>query len=111
MVREVSSEEFKNVVLENENPVIVDFWAPWCMPCRMMAPIFEKVANDFADKDVEFVKVNVDEASDIAALYGIQGIPTILGFVNGDVVASHTGVMSEPMLKEFVEKVLEETKR
>ncbi len=111
MVREVRSEEFKDVVLENKNPVIVDFWAPWCMPCRMMAPIFEKIAKDFVDKGVEFVKVNVDEASDIAALYGIQGIPTIMGFVNGDVVISHTGVMSEPMLREFVEKVIGESKK
>ncbi len=101
MVREVrSAEEFESLVKSN-SLVIFDFWAPWCGPCRIIAPIFEKVASEY--KDVEFAKVNVDELPEIAARFSVSSIPTLVAVYKGRIVNHAMGALPEPMLKEFVE--------
>lgn len=100
-VREISESEFQSEVLEATKPVVVDFWAPWCGPCRMVAPELEKLAGKTGDA-VSFVKVNVDEARDVAMKYGIMSIPTIAKFENGTLVSQVVGARSADALgREF----------
>lgn len=100
-VREISEAQFQSEVLEAGKPVVVDFWAPWCGPCRMVAPELEKLAGKVGDS-VSFVKVNVDEARDVATRYGIMSIPTIAKFENGDLVAQVVGARGADALgREF----------
>lgn len=98
-----SDNSFSNDVLKSELPVLVDFWATWCGPCRMLSPIVDKVAENFVNK-VNFVKVNVDECPETANEYNIRSIPTLLIFKAGKVVATQIGALSETQLKEFIEK-------
>lgn len=104
-VKHVTSQNFQKEVLESELPVIVDFWAEWCMPCRIVAPIFEELAEEYAEK-MKFVKVNVDENPDIAAAFGISGIPTFLVFYKGKVIEKLVGAMPKEHFKKFIDKVL-----
>ena len=90
-VIEITTDTFQGIVLESEKPVIVDFWAPWCGPCRMIAPVIDEIARD--RDDVVVGKVNVDEAPSIAQQYGIQGIPFIGLFENGQLVKNAVGAM------------------
>ncbi|MSO44280.1 MAG: thioredoxin [Thermoleophilia bacterium] len=90
-VIEITSDTFQGLVLESEKPVIVDFWAPWCGPCHMIAPVIDEIARD--RDDVVVAKVNVDEAPDIAQRYGIQGIPFIGLFENGQLTKNAVGAM------------------
>lgn len=90
-VIEITSDTFQGLVLESEKPVIVDFWAPWCGPCRMIAPVIDEIARD--REDVVVAKLNVDEAPNIAQQYGIQGIPFIGLFQNGQLVKNAVGAM------------------
>lgn len=100
-VREISEAEFQAAVLESGKPVVVDFWAPWCGPCRMVAPELDKLAGSVGDA-VEFVKVNVDEARDVAIRYGIMSIPTIAKFEGGELVTQVVGARSADALgREF----------
>lgn len=100
-VREISEAQFQAEVLEAGKPVIVDFWAPWCGPCRMVAPELEKLASRVGDS-VEFVKVNVDEARDVAMRYGIMSIPTIAKFEGGSLVTQVVGARGADALgREF----------
>ncbi len=100
-VREISENQFQAEVLESTKPVIVDFWAPWCGPCRMVAPEIEKLAGKVGDKAV-FVKVNVDEARDVAIKYGIMSIPTIAKFEGGTLVSQVVGARGADALgREF----------
>lgn len=101
-----SEEEFKTKVLESEVPVIVDFWAEWCGPCRMLGPIFEDTAKDYEGK-VEFVKINVDEAGEVAAKYSVMSIPTLLVIKGGEVVGQQMGAMPKDVLKKFVDESIE----
>ena len=89
-ISEVGSSEFENTVLQSEVPVVVDFWAPWCGPCRIVAPELEKLSRTVGDK-AKFVKVNVDENRDLAMRYGVMSIPTIAKFEDGDVVGQVIG--------------------
>lgn len=100
-VREISEAQFQAEVLEAGKPVIVDFWAPWCGPCRTVAPELEKLASRVGDS-VEFVKVNVDEARDVAMRYGIMSIPTIAKFEGGSLVTQVVGARGADALgREF----------
>lgn len=100
-VREISEAQFQSEVLEAGKPVIVDFWAPWCGPCRMVGPELEKLAGKVGDS-VSFVKVNVDEARDVAMRYGIMSIPTIAKFEGGNLVTQVVGARGADALgREF----------
>jgi len=101
----VSDEEFEKSVIESELPVIVDFWAPWCGPCKMVGPILDKIAKEFAGK-VTVAKVNTDDHSEWANKFGVQGIPTMLFMANGKVVHQQVGALPEPMLRTVLDQFL-----
>lgn len=94
---------FKKEVLENEQPVLVDFWASWCGPCRMVGPIVEALAEDF-DGRAGVGKVNVDEEDDLARQYAVMSIPTLIVFKNGEAVERVVGARSQGELSELLEK-------
>ncbi len=102
----VKDTEFQKVVLEATVPVIVDFWAPWCGPCRMVAPILDRIAKDYADKLI-VAKVNTDEDPEWAGKYGVQGIPTMLMLSGGKIVHRQVGALPEPMLRDVVDQFLD----
>lgn len=101
----VTDAEFESLVLQSSVPVIVDFWAPWCAPCRMVAPALEKLANEQAGK-LLVAKVNTDENPQWAMKYGVQGIPTMLFIANGKVVHQQVGALPEQMLRQVVDTFL-----
>ena len=102
MVKEIKSEEeFHKEVLKSKGYVLIDFWAEWCGPCRMVAPVFEKLSNEISD--VKFVKVNVDELPQIAGQFGIMSIPTLIIMKDGTPVNQTVGALPEPMLRDFIE--------
>lgn len=102
----VKDAEFETVVLKNALPVIVDFWAPWCGPCRMVAPILDKIAKEYAGKLV-IAKVNTDEDAEWAGRFGVQGIPTMLFVVGGKVVHTQVGALPEGTLKDVVKQFMD----
>jgi thioredoxin 1 len=102
----VTDAAFQKVVLENRLPVIVDFWAPWCGPCKMVAPMLEKIADENAGR-VVLVDVNTDENPEWAMKYGVQGIPTILFVFGGKVIHRQVGALPEKMLRDAVVQFLE----
>ena len=97
----LTKDNFEAEVLKSDKPVLVDFWAPWCGPCRMLAPILAEIAAEKADA-IKVGKVNVDEEPDLAAKYGISGIPAILLFKNGQVAATSVGFKPKPELEAFI---------
>ncbi len=104
----VTDAAFETTVLQNPLPVIVDFWAPWCGPCKMIAPVLDKIAKEKAGKLV-VAKVNTDENPEWAMKYGVQGIPTLLFVYGGKVVHRQVGALPERILREVVEQFLEVT--
>jgi len=102
----ITDAEFEEKVLKASQPVIVDFWAPWCGPCRMVAPILDKIASEMGDK-VMVAKVNTDENVEWASKYGVRGIPTMLFIYNGEVVHSQVGALPEPMLRDVLDQFLQ----
>ncbi len=89
-MQEVTEQEFNEVVLASDTPVVVDFWAEWCSPCRLVHPELEKIAEEYGDK-IKVVKLNIDHAPSVAAKYGIMSIPTIALFADGEVKSQVVG--------------------
>lgn len=102
---EATDSTFEKEVLQSDLPVIVDFWAPWCGPCRQIAPILEELASANAGK-VRVVKVNVDNNRGVAMKYQIQGIPTLLGVKGGEVVSRSVGFSGKPGLQKLFDAVI-----
>lgn len=102
----VTDAAFEKTVLQSSLPVVVDFWAPWCGPCRMVAPVLDKLAKEYAGKMV-VAKVNTDENSEWAMHYGVQGIPTMLLVADGKIVHRQVGALPEGMLREVVSQFLD----
>lgn len=98
MALEITDANFEELVLKSDKPVLVDFWAEWCGPCRMVGPIVEELANEYGDTAV-IGKVNVDHNSNITIEYGIRNIPTLLIFKNGEVVDKQVGAVAKNVLK------------
>ncbi len=101
----VADGDFEQLVLGSEAPVVVDFWAPWCMPCRMIAPALEKLAGEYSGK-VLIAKVNTDENPEWAIHYGVQGIPTLLFIKSGREVDRMVGVAPPAQIRERLERLL-----
>lgn len=99
MALEITDQSFQEMVLNSDKPVLVDFWAVWCGPCRMLGPIIEEVATDFEGKAV-VGKVDVDNNQQVSVDYGIRNIPTVLIFKNGEVVDKIVGVASKEVIAE-----------
>lgn len=102
---ELTADSFKSEVLEADKPVLVDFWAEWCVPCRMLAPIIEELAEELEGKAV-VCKANVDEVPDAAEQFGIQSIPTLMVFHKGEVVKQNVGVVNKEAILEMFEGLL-----
>jgi thioredoxin 1 len=101
----VTDAAFEKVVLKSALPVVVDFWAPWCGPCKMVAPALDKIAQEKAGK-VVIAKVNTDENPEWAIKYGVQGIPTMLFIANGEVIHTQVGALPESMLRQVLDQFL-----
>ena len=101
-ILKLTDSEFENQVIKSEKPILVDYWAEWCGPCKMIAPILEEVASEIGDK-VLIGKLNVDENSETPPKSGIRGIPTLMLFVNGEVVGTQVGALSKNDLIKFIE--------
>ena len=104
MAMQISQENFQDL-LQGDKPVVVDFWAEWCAPCRMIAPIVDALAEEYGDK-VIIGKINVDESEDIASEYGIRNIPTLLFFKNGELVDKHVGGTNKATLEAKIKALL-----
>ena len=104
-VTAVGTGNFETVVVQSAEPVVVDFWAEWCQPCKMLSPVLDKVAQKFSGQ-LKVVKCNVDENQDIAMKYGVMSIPNLIFFKNGQVVNQAVGYMNETQLSTKVDEVL-----
>jgi thioredoxin 1 len=105
LIKNVSDTSFETDVLKSDKPVLVDYWAEWCGPCKMIAPILDEVSTAYQDKLV-VAKMNVDENRDIPAKFGIRGIPTLMLFKGGQLAATKVGAMSKAQLTAFIDQQL-----
>ncbi len=104
-VIEVEDSSFENEILQSEKPALVDFWAPWCGPCKAIAPVIHDLAVSFGDR-IKFAKCNVDDNPITPGKYGIKAIPTLIFFKQGDVVDQITGMVAKSKLEEAINKLL-----
>ncbi len=104
-VSDIEESRFEEQVLRQRRPVVVDFWAPWCGPCKAMGPVFTALAATYA-RDVRFAKCNVDQNQSVALKYGIKAIPTVMIFQNGEMIHRVTGMASQQTLADAIEKTL-----
>ena len=102
LIKHISDDSFSSDVLQADKPVLVDYWAEWCGPCKMIAPILDDVSKDY-DGRVQVAKMNVDENSQIPAKYGIRGIPTLMLFKDGQLAATNVGAMTKAQLTAFLD--------
>jgi thioredoxin 1 len=100
-----TDDNFEGEVLKNDKPVVVDFWAPWCGPCKAIGPVFEELAGQFKDS-VKFMKMNVDDNQKTAVKFGVRSIPTIILFKEGHLSDTIVGLVSREKLEDFVKKSL-----
>ena len=101
----VTDDTFEAEVLQSQQPVLVDYWAEWCGPCKMIAPILDEIAKDYAGK-LKVAKVNIDDKQATPAKFGIRGIPTLMIFKNGNVEATKVGALSKSQLAAFIDSNL-----
>jgi len=102
-MRNITKEQWDKQVLNSDKPVFVDFWATWCGPCSMVAPIVEELANEY-DSKVNFVKVDVDQNKELASRYNVFSIPNLVIFRNGEVIAQHAGASSKESIRNYIDK-------
>jgi thioredoxin 1 len=100
-VLHVTDSDFNNVVLKANGSVLVDYWAEWCGPCKMIAPILNDIAKDFAGR-LTVAKLNIDESPETPAHYGVRGIPTLMLFKNGEIIATKVGALTKLQLAAFI---------
>ena len=105
LIKHISDATFETEVLQAGKPVLVDYWAEWCGPCKMIAPILDEVSVSYKDK-LQITKMNVDENRDIPAKFGIRGIPTLMIFKDGALAATKVGAMSKAQLTAFIDQQL-----
>jgi thioredoxin 1 len=105
LIKHVSDASFETDVLKSTQPVLVDYWAEWCGPCKMIAPILEEIATSYEGK-LQIAKMNVDENRDIPAKFGIRGIPTLMLFKDGQLAATKVGAMSKSQMTAFIDQQL-----
>lgn len=105
MTKQIKDNEFESEVLNSKLPVIIDFWAEWCGPCRMLAPILDQLSEEMEGK-VKIVKMNIDENPETPSKFGVRGIPTMLLFKEGKQIATKVGVQSKNVLQEWINSSL-----
>jgi len=102
LIKHITDDSFESDVLTSERPVLVDYWAEWCGPCKMIAPILDEVAKDYGER-LQIAKLNVDQNSVVPAKFGIRGIPTLMLFKDGQLAATKVGAVSKAQLTSFLD--------
>jgi len=101
----VSDDDFETKVLQSDLPVLVDYWAEWCGPCKQIGPLLEETADEYAGK-MTIAKINIDSSPDTARKFGVRGIPTLMLFINGEIEATKVGALSKSQLTAFIDSTL-----